>query len=181
MLEMLPVESDPYRPGKKQEPPKRVDSKEARCDPESFWDRDFEILALADNDLDALAGDPRRGPFLTKREMNRRHNQVRAGGDRPAASASPPNRRVSAGTPGGLCQQAGIVPSDAVDPAATSPQAPTLRLMRQVERTTAAATVILLRLGNVNIYAQMRQPETGEVLPGMNADSGPQYRTPRDV
>jgi hypothetical protein len=145
-----------------------VDSKDERCDPESFWDRDYEIHDLADNDRDALAGDPRRGRFLTKQEMNRRHNKVRAGGDRPAASASPPNRRVSAGAPGGLCPQAGFAPSDAADPAAASPQAPTLRLMRQVKRTTTAASVTLLRLDNVNIYARMRQPETGEVLPGMN-------------
>jgi hypothetical protein len=139
MLEMLPVASDPYRPGKTQEPHKRVDSKDERCDPESFWTRDHEIHDLADNDRGAPAGEPLRGRFLTKREMNRRHNKVRAGGDRPAASASPPNRRVSAGTPGGLCPQAGFAPPDAANPAAASLQAPTLRLMRQVEMTTAAA------------------------------------------
>ena len=181
MLDMLPVAREPYRPEMTQEPHKRVYSKDERCDPESFGDREHEIHDLPDNDRVHLAGDPQRGRFLTKREMNRRHNKVRAGGDLPAASASPPNRRVSAGTPGGLCTLAGFAPSDVTDPAAALPQAPTLQLTRQAGRTTAAASVTLPRWDSINIYARMRQPETGEVLQGMNADRGPPYRTPTDV
>ena len=181
MFEMLPVASDPHRPKQKQEPQKRVDSTEWRCDPESFRDPECEIHVLADHDRDALAGDPRRGRFLTKREMNRRHDKARAGGDRPAALVSPPNRRVPAGTPVGSCPQAGFAPSDAADPAAASPQAPTLRLTRQVDQKVAAATITILLPDDVDIYAQRRQPETGEALPGMSVDRGPPYRTPTDV
>jgi hypothetical protein len=40
-----------------QEPHKRVDSKDERCDSELFWDREHEIHDLPDNDREDLAGD----------------------------------------------------------------------------------------------------------------------------
>ena len=162
MLDMPPVASVPFRPGLSQVPPKGVDREEARCDAAAFMDRDYEIYSLDDTGRGALAGDLQRGRFLTKKEMNRRLYRGRAGAVRPTESASSSHERVSAGAPGGVCQQVGGAFLDAAHLVATSPQAQPLQLTPpREERATYIFTAVPRHPDQLDFYTRQRQPETG--------------------
>lgn len=162
-----------------------MDPTQALCEPASFLDPEHIVHSI--DCRDAPPDDLQKVRLLPKRGMNRRLGGGTTVMDLPSVLNNSQASRVSTGTSDEMGATGGSIPLVPPHMAAAPRQVPLLRLIPSMEETVLPAAakpnpVVYRRYTSEPChYAQRRQPETGDALPGKNADLKIPYRTPVEV